>query len=280
MDPVTFPTAGTFWWQAVYSGDPNNLTATSSCTSEVLVVSPNVPSIATLLVPLGPVAIGAPVFDTAVLTGATATAGGTVTYTVYTNDTCTTGAIPAGTVTVTNGVVPQSNPVTFPTAGTFCWQAVYSGDPNNLTATSSCTVEVLVVSPNVPSIATLLVPLGPVAIGTPVFDTSVLTGATATAGGTVTYTVYTNDTCTTGAIPAGTVTVTNGVVPQSNPVTFPTAGTFFWQAVYWGDPNNLGATSVCTIEVLVVSPNAPSIATLLVPLGPVAIGAPVFDTRC
>ena len=91
---------------------------------------------------------------------------------------------------------PNSNPVTFPTAGTFFWQAVYSGDPNNLGATSVCTTEALVVSPNAPSIATLLVPLGPVAIGTPVFDTTVLTGATATAGGTVAYTAYTNDTCT------------------------------------------------------------------------------------
>ena len=101
------------------------------------------------------------------------------------------------------GWCPNSNPVTFPTAGTFFWQAVYSGDPNNLGATSVCTSEALVVSPNAPSIATLLVPVGPVAIGAPVFDTAVLTGATATAGGTVTYTVYTNDTCTTGAIPAG-----------------------------------------------------------------------------
>ena len=81
--------------------------------------------------PLGPVAIGAPVFDTAVLTGATATAGGTVTYTAYTNNTCTTGAIPAGTKTVTNHIVPNSDPITFTTAGTFFWQAVYSGDANN-----------------------------------------------------------------------------------------------------------------------------------------------------
>ena len=80
------------------------------------------------------------------------------------------------------------------------------------------------VSPNAPWIATLLVPLGPVAIGTPVFDTAVLTGATATAGGTVTYTAYTNNTCTTGAIPAGTMTVTNGVVPEFEPGHVPHRG--------------------------------------------------------
>ena len=494
-DPITFPTAGTFFWQAVYSGDANNLAATSVCTSETLVVNPNAPSIATMLVPVGPVAIGTPVFDTAVLTGATATAGGTVTYTAYTNNTCTTGAIPAGTKTVTNGVVPEFESGHVPHGGDVllaggvfggrqqhrCDERVHDrgagrehefavdfatllvpvgpvaigtpvfdtavltrrdrdrgwdGDLHRVheqhlhdrrdpggdqdrhqrcgtririrsrspprgrssgkrctrgtpttRATSVCTTETLVVNPNSPSIATLLVPVGPVAIGAPVFDTAVLTGATATAGGTVTYTAYTNNTCTTnpvsagtvtvtngvvpqsnpvtfptagtffwqavysgdannlcdqrvhvrdpgrepecavdrdavgaggaggdrrpgvrhggvdrgdrdrgwdgdlhrvhqqhlhgtGAIPAGTVTVTNGVVPQSNPVTFPTAGTFFWQAVYSGDANNLTATSVCTSETLVVNPNAPSIATLLVPVGPVAIGAPVFDTRC
>ena len=117
--------------------------------------------------------------------------------------------------------------------------------------------------PEAPSIATLLVPLGPVAIGTPVFDTAVLTGATATAGGTVTYTVYTNDTCTANPVPAGTKTVTDGVVPQSDPVTFTTAGTFFWQAVYSGTPTTSLRRACAPTETLVVSPNAPSIATLL-----------------
>jgi uncharacterized repeat protein (TIGR01451 family) len=35
-------------------------------------------------------------------------------------------------------------------------------------------------------------------------------------------------------------------------VTFNTAGTFYWQAVYSGDANNVGATSVCTAEVVTV----------------------------
>ena len=276
-NPVTFPTAGTFFWQAVYSGDPNNLGATSVCTCEALVVSPNAPSIATLLVPVGPVAIGAPVFDTAVLTGATATAGGTVTYTAYTNNTCTTGAIPAGTVTVTNGVVPNSIRHV-PHRGDVLLAGGVLGATPTTSVRRACARPRPWCEPECAVDRDALVPLGPVAIGAPVFDTAVLTGATATAGGTVTYTAYTNNTCTTGAIPAGIVTVTNGVVPNSNPITFNTAGTFFWQAVYSGDPNNLGATSVCTSEALVVNPNAPSIATLLVPLGPVAIGAPVFDT--
>ena len=218
------------------------------------------PSISTVLVPSSPVAIGAVVHDTATLTGASknasgaVNAGGTVTYTVYTNDGCTLGAQSAGTVNVTNGVVPNSNPITFSNAGTWYWQAVYSGDANNAAAKSTCNEETLVVDKNGPSITTVLVPGSPVAIGTVVHDTATLSNATASAGGTVTYTYYTNDTCTAGAQSAGTVNVTNGVVPNSNPITFSNAGTWYWQAVYSGDANNAGAKSSCNEETLVVDP--------------------------
>ena len=37
--PSTFPIAGTFYWQAAYSGDINNAPATSACTDEVLTVT-------------------------------------------------------------------------------------------------------------------------------------------------------------------------------------------------------------------------------------------------
>jgi len=73
----------------------------------------------------------------------------------------------------------------------------------------------------------------------------------------VTYTAYTNDTCTEGARDAGTKTVTNGSVPDSDPLTFDAAGDYYWQAVYSGDAHNEGATSVCTSEHLVVG-KAPS----------------------
>ena len=66
------------------------------------------------------------------------------------------------------------------------------------------------------------------------------------AGGTVTYSYYTNNTCSTGKVSLAAVTVTAGAVPNSATVTFNTAGTYYWQAVYSGDANNNGATSPCT----------------------------------
>jgi hypothetical protein len=217
------------------------------------------PTIATTL-SANPVDVGTAVHDSSALTGATSNAGGTVTYTVYTNSSCSTGAQSAGTKTVSNGVVPDSDPITFNTAGDFYWQAVYSGDTNNNGATSACTEEHLVVNKLRPTIATTL-SANPVNVGSTVHDSSALTGATSNAGGTITYTVYTNSSCTTGAQAAGTKTVTNGVVPDSNPITFNTAGDFYWQAVYSGDSNNNAATSACTEEHLVVNKLQPGVVT-------------------
>ena len=260
-DGLAFNAAGTFYWQAVYSGDSNNNTATSPCKSEILTVSKKSPTIGTTLSATTG-AVGATVHDSSALTGATSDAGGTVTYTVYTNNTCTTGARDAGTKAVTNGVPADSDGLVFNAAGTFYWQAVYSGDANNVGATSPCTDEVLAIGKNSPSIATTLsAETG--AIGATVHDSSALTGATSDAGGTVTYTVYTDDTCSAGARNAGTKTVTAGTPADSNGLAFNAAGTFYWQAVYSGDANNNGATSPCKSEILTIGKNTPSISTSL-----------------
>ncbi len=217
------------------------------------------PSIATTL-SATTIEVGGTVHDSATLTGASANAGGTVTYTVYTDSACSQGAQSAGIKTVTNGVVPDSNAITFNQTGDFYWQAVYSGDANNDSATSVCTSEHLVVTKKSPSIATTL-SATTIEVGGTVHDSATLTGATGNAGGTVTYTVYTNNTCTANPQDGGTVNVTNGIVPDSNPITFNTAGDYYWQAVYSGDANNNGATSVCTSEHLVVTKKQPAMVT-------------------
>jgi len=204
--------------------------------------------------------VGGSVQDSATLSGASPDAGGTVTYTVYTDSACSQGARSAGTKTVTNGVVPDSDPITFNHTGDFFWRAVYSGDANNDPATSDCTSEHLLVTPKKPSIATTLSDTT-IEVGGTVHDSATLTGTTADAGGTVTYTVYSDSACTQVVASGGTKDVTNGVVPDSDPVTFDAAGDFFWQAVYSGDDNNKRATSDCTTEHLVVTKKHPAIIT-------------------
>jgi hypothetical protein len=80
------------------------------------------------------------VTDTATLSGTNAsTATGTVTYQVYSDSACTV-AVNAGTAEeiTTPGTLPASSPVTLSTAGTYYWQASYSGDANNEPSTSTC----------------------------------------------------------------------------------------------------------------------------------------------
>ncbi len=113
-----------------------------------------------------------------------------------------------------------------------------------------------------PSIATKL-SASSVSTGDSVSDSATLSGNSRDASGKVTYSVYSDSNCSTKFADGGTVNVTNGAVPNSNPVTFPSAGTFFWQAAYSGDGKNAPAVSPCLSEQLVV--NAPSIHIVKTP---------------
>ena len=132
-----FNNAGTFYWQAIYSGDANNNGATSTCTDEQLVVGKNSPGVSTAqnLLPN----------DAFTLSGATSGAGGTITFKLYApGDTTCSGAVQLSqTVTVTgNGTYNTSNSTFLATTeGTWRWQSSYSGDANNNGATSSCGTE-------------------------------------------------------------------------------------------------------------------------------------------
>ena len=103
---------------------------------------------------------------------------------------------------------------------------------------------------------TTLSNLGPINTGTSVHDSATISGATANAGGTITYKIYSNNTCSNlvaDVTPANN-TVVNHVAPDSNSYQFNSAGTFYWQATYSGDANNSGpVSSVCTSETLVVN---------------------------
>ncbi|MBI3639254.1 MAG: SBBP repeat-containing protein [Thaumarchaeota archaeon] len=85
-------------------------------------------------------------------------------------------------------------------------------------------------------------------IGSSITDSATLSGNTANAGGTVTYNIYNNTSCTGTPVFTSAVTVTNGVVPSSSAFTPSVAGGYNAQAVYSGDSNNAGSTSTCGSE--------------------------------
>src|SRR6266516_2304068 len=299
-----FSTAGNFFWAAFYTGDANNAFASSDCSTELLVVNTRTPGISTTLSD-NPINVGDTIHDSAALnSNPTADAGGSVDYRYYaTAADCTTDATAfngtfttltlgtdVGQVTVAAGVVPDSADAQFNTAGTFYWAAIYSGDVNNTFASSACDSEVLVVNPFAPTISTTL-SANPISAGDTIHDSAALTGATATAGGSVDYRYYASATdCATdaaafdGTFPTltlgtdvGQVTVAAGVVPDSVDTQFNTAGTFYWAAFYSGDVNNTFASSACDSEVLVVNPFAPTISTTL-SANPISAGDTIHDS--
>jgi hypothetical protein len=212
---------------------------------------------------------GTAVTDSAFLWGSNAsTATGSVTYTVYSDSACTT-AVNTGTpqTITTPGTLPDSNPVTLTTPGTYYWQASYTGDTSNAASTSKCGSEVETVTLPPTKLTTTLLGSGvfgggkcwwlgdsiTVFTGTSVSDSTILTGPDASsATGSVTYTVYSNPWNQTVAANGGTFPVTAGIVPDSNPVTLTTPGTYYWQASYTGDSANAASTSRVGSEVEIV----------------------------
>ena len=131
------------------SGDPyhmfvDHVTGLSSTGNQdrAMTVGATAPTLSTIIVdaantPVTTVPMGTSVHDTALLTGTTSTAGGTVTYKLFHSPDCTGTATSTDTVTVTNGVVPDS-PSSTPGVGTWSYLVSYSGDPKNATATAAC----------------------------------------------------------------------------------------------------------------------------------------------
>src|SRR5205814_948610 len=222
---------------------------------------------------------GTPVHDSATLSSYATGAAGQATYTVYSDSGCSIAVGSGGTKTVANGVVPDSGDVTLNRAGKYYWQVVYSGDTPTSTpvgtgftrgSTSACGSEIEVVEVQ-SSIVTLLSSGNGATVisGSSVHDSATLSSFATGAGGQVTYTVYSDPTCTTPVASGGTKTVANGGAPNSDDVTLTTTGSYYWQVVYSGDtpsstPVGTGFTrrssSACTSEVEVVINPATSIS--------------------
>ena len=268
---------GTYYFVASYSGDADNTAATGGCAAEPITVTQDAPSISTQL-SATTVAMGGTVHDTAAMVGSSATAGGTVTYSIYGSSNCTTLLGTLGPVAVTNGSVPASPDWTAPgSAGTDYFVASYSGDTDNASATSGCATEPVTVSQDEPGV-TAAVSSPSVVIGATVYGTATLSGSTATAGGTVSYSVYGNGDCSGLITVLGPVTVTNGTVPDSPDWTaVGPAQTDYIVASYSGDSNNAPASSGCAADPVVVSANVPTVTTQA-SAPSVSIGGAVYDT--
>ncbi len=196
-------------------------------------------------------AIGTSVHDVTTIASTTAstTPTGTVDFNVYANTTCSGTPTTQSGVSLVNGAATSSN-TTIPVGG-LSYMVHYSGDASTTAANSACQA-ITATASNV-TLSTALSTTS-VLVGSSVYDTATLNNETANATGTVTYTVYNNNLCTTGAQAAGAKTVTNGNVPNSDTMLFNTAGTFYFKALYSGDQNNSNASGSCqALSVLATS---------------------------
>ena len=154
---VALSAPGTYYWQALYSGDSVNAASTSTCGSDVeTVTGPTSTSTFTITSLSGDGQSGASVSvpgntavsDTAILSGTNAsTATGTVTYSVYSDSGCTM-VVSTGTAEniTTPGTLPASSSIAVGAPGTYYWQAYYSGDSVNTASMSTCGSEVEIVT--------------------------------------------------------------------------------------------------------------------------------------
>ncbi len=291
--------AGSYSFQAIYSGDANFAGSTSGC--EPLTITAGTTATATVIknavggtTVTGALPLGSSVFDTSTVTPtpATPTPTGSVAYTFFTSVDCTTGGTPAGGGVLVGGVPPNSSTKGPLAAGSYSFQAVFtSGDANFTGSTSGC--EPLTISAGTTATATVIknaaggaTVTGALPLGSSVFDTSTVTPtpATFTPAGSVAYTFFTSVDCTTGGTPAGGGVLVGGVPPNSNIEGPLGAGSYSFRAVFTsGDSNFGGSTSPC--EPLTVNPGTSSTATVIknavggaTVSGALPLGSSVFDT--
>ena len=110
----------------------------------------------------------------------TPTFGGSVSFSLcgpIATGTCDTGGTAVGTAKAVSNPSPAivlSDAATVTTAGRYCWRAEYSGDTAKGVPGSkdSSATECFVVNPRTPSVATIIVPPGPVNLGEVAHDTA------------------------------------------------------------------------------------------------------------
>ena len=204
--------------------------------------------------------IGDPVHDVATLSGATANAGGTITFKAWGPSVlpdCT--GEPAFTVTVNVDGPSDYNSGDFTpdTAGSYYWIASYSGDVNNQPSTGTCgdEGETSAIAKATPKIVTTQDPASG-SVGDTYKDHATLSDSIGQDGdGTITFNLFNNDSCTGEPLHSETVSVdANGTFETPDGVTLDTAGTYYWVATFSGDSNNQSATSGCADEPVEVKP--------------------------
>jgi hypothetical protein len=194
-----------------------------------------------------PLTAPATVSDKVTVSGSGATPTGTVTFTFFTNGTCSGTGSAAGSPTLSGGTA-TSNTESGLAAGSYSFQATYNGDTTYLPSTGDCE-PFTVVQLASHTVTTVMsggsAVTGPLNAPATVTDSATVTGSGPTPTGTVTFTFFTNGTCTPTGTSAGTFTLSSTGTATSNTESGLAAGSYSFQATYNGDTTYLPSTGAC-----------------------------------
>jgi hypothetical protein len=253
-DTLEFTSTGTFYFTASYSGDGINLATSSPC--EPIIINKAPTTLATTATNPTTIVVGTSgnsISDSATISGAFGTPGGTVTFTLNgpaSGTSCGALITTIGPVTVTSATTSSGAYAFSPTSvGTYYWSAVWTGDSNN---TGSSHAGCAVVNG-----ATVLDPLEAVIVvqATPVLSTTMALSDTVTVSagdnptGSVTFSLFTGATCSGSQVGASqTVVLGNGTATTTSAISIPLDGTVYsWKVQYLGNTNNTTVTDGCTL---------------------------------
>jgi hypothetical protein len=254
--------AGSYSFQATYSGDVTYGDATSPC--EPFTVNQGTATLATVVFDAGTnapwsgtEAIGAFAYDTATVTpSGTIPAEGDITYSLFANATCAGVAAGTRVVTFNTTAFPNSNPPVGPLgAGQYSFEATYSGDTNYTGTTGACEPFAVAQESDTATVvfddAANAPWSGTETTSASAYDTATVTSVAGfTPTGTLTYTFFTNNTCSGTGTPAGGGGLSAGVVPNSNTEGPLQPGPYAFEATYSGDANYAAADDCEPFDVI------------------------------
>ena len=256
--PDLLAAGGTYSYQAAYSGD-SNYTALSSECAEITVgkgtpsVGNTVDDATTSTAWLGSEVTGATADDTSTVAGAPGVpATGTVTYSLYSGSSCAGDPLHSSVETLAGGVVPVSDVTASLAAGSYSYEASYSGNADYSSEDSSCVgfsvghADLAAMGQVVDDATTSSPWTNAEATGATATDTSTVSGVGGyVPTGTVTYALYSGPSCAGEPLQSSTKTIGGGDVPNSATTTPLHAGSYSYQASYSGDGNFLTDASEC-----------------------------------
>src|SRR5262249_4776296 len=154
---------------------------------------------------------------------------GTVAFVLYNNGNCSGTGASAGGGSLASGASTPQGPLE---AGSYSFKATYSGDSNYASQTGPC--ETITISKGTTTTTTKIKEKA----NGKVQDKATVAGQVGAIAitGTVTFTFWTNGTCTGTGSPAGTNAVAAGIA-KSNAMTPPPSGPYSFKATYNGDSN-------------------------------------------